>query len=279
VLASTFGDACGEDGGAAAAAGTVKTAKFGRPPTNQPITRPNGMLARTIHCAVRRTMAPSWRRTMCTSPPTAHADLVNQWMADPELVSPNLGFFGRTQLWLSLGILPGLDLPEFLCGARLAYATVTRSMYERDWAFLDPLVSPQMLEAMQFAMNEFGDNARRVEGFEAADAIELSGARLVKAQILKPDEEWERQNASSQRERWRSEPRRCHLDVQFLSHESWKIIDYRLNEAIEPFDGRRREQQSTWRFEGVVYTSDSPDTALDQGAGESEEGWTVHAIV
>eukprot|EP00962_Isochrysis_galbana_P055911 scaffold27723_cov101-Isochrysis_galbana.AAC.1 len=92
----------------------------------------------------------------------APAAVVAAWMGDPTLVSARLSVWRRTELYLALRMLPGLDLPEFLRGARGAYPVVCSLMYARDWEALQPLVSPRCLEAMRGAMDTMGDNAQRV---------------------------------------------------------------------------------------------------------------------
>ena len=166
---------------------------------------------------------------------------INGWMADEHLVLPRsvVGFYIRGEMWLGLKMLPGLDVPEFLEGAKMAYDTVTRGMYARDWDGLRPLVSKRMFEAMKGAMEQYGDDAKRIEGFEADDAIEVTAARLARVRLFNDmDSPWA--------------PRRCHIDVHFSTLESWKIWDYRDNAHVEPFDGQRRVQEYTWRFEGSV---------------------------
>ena len=46
--------------------------------------------------------------------------------------------------------------------------------------------------------------------------------------------------------------KRCHLDVHLVSTERWQMFDFHTNEALPPYDGRERVQESTWRFEGIV---------------------------
>ena len=52
-------------------------------------------------------------------------------------------------------------------------------------------------------------------------------------------------------------------------HESYKIYDFHTNDVVEPFDGRVRPQESTWRFEGRVEP---------EGEGDGP-GWRLLAFV
>lgn len=173
-------------------------------------------------------------------------ELVQSWMDDETLVSPDLGLFRRSEMWMMLRILNGLDLPDFLAGCRQAYPMVTTLMYEREWADLEPLVAPHCLEAMKETMDIFRTEARRVQVDSGSD-IEVQSVQLRRAQVLSEG------------------PRgSCHLDVHFVVNERFTIWDYHTNEAIPPFDGSVRTQRSTWRFEGVV----APPHEGGGGAGE-----------
>ena len=96
------------------------------------------------------------RRALCSgaskSPELADANLVESWLDDSSVVCDQLGFFSRLLLRTTLRTLPGLDLPDFLEGTKIAYPTVTRLMYSRDWTSLEPLVSQKMLDAMKQTM-------------------------------------------------------------------------------------------------------------------------------
>ena len=68
-----------------------------------------------------------------------------------------------------------------------------------------------------------------------------------------------------------------------VSHEKWQLMDYHTNKTVEPYDGRVRVQESTWRFEGVIAPppadgEESSDAAATD-TSRQEEGWTVYAIV
>ena len=173
-------------------------------------------------------------------------------------------------MWTMLKLLPGLDLPDFLMGSRFAYGSVTRLMYTQDWESLEPLVSEQMLKAMQETMEEITGGGRRVIEVETADAITVEKAVLRQVLIMSDDSE--------------SSVRRCHLDVHIVSHEKWQLMDYHTNKTVEPYDGRVRVQESTWRFEGVIAPppadgEESSDAAATDTSRQVELGWTVYAIV
>ena len=181
-------------------------------------------------------------------------------MHDDSLVDAG-GMIGSAKMWVMLRALPGLDLPDFLDGASMAYGTVTRLMYSQDWDALEPLVSPDMMKAMQATMDDMGADGRRVIDIEDEDAIEVKSARLRQVLFMEDPE-------SEALDR-----QRCHLDVHIVSSERWRLMDYHSNQAMEPFDGRVNEQESTWRFEGVV------GAASADGEDLEGSGWTVHAIV
>ena len=160
-------------------------------------------------------------------------------MNDASLVSPQ-GLFGWTKMWLMLRVVgPSFDLPDFLAGSKVAYAAVTRLMYERQWDALRPLVSAPMLTAMQATMEEIANDRRRVVDVDLEDSIEVQSAILRQVFILQ-DQEGVPEGA-----------RRCHLDVRITSRETWKLFDYNENVALEPFDGRARLQESSGSMEGV----------------------------
>ena len=109
-----------------------------------------------LRSALRRARAHTARRLSTGTHVQRMNDnrTINGWMADEHLVLPRsvVGFYIRGEMWLGLKMLPGLDVPEFLEGAKMAYDTVTRGMYARDWDGLRPLVSKRMFEAMNGAM-------------------------------------------------------------------------------------------------------------------------------
>lgn len=194
----------------------------------------------------------------------APEETVKRWLADEQLVDRNLGMFQRISLWAMLRALPGLDLPDFLLGTRHAYGEVTRLMYRRNFAALEPLVAPACLEAMQQTMDEFGAAAHRVVDADLDGAIAVRRAVLCGAEVFKPAPD----DAPDA-------PRRCLLDVRFEVSESFSIHDMRTGEPIAPFDGRERLAQSTWRWEGAV----APPAEDGGEPADAEEGWRVHSLV
>ena len=185
-------------------------------------------------------------------------------MADASIVSDSVSFFGRVKMHFTLRTIPGLDLPDFLRGARMAYPIVTQLMYSRDWVELEPLVSPAMLDAMRETMETEPFDVRQVQGADEEDAIIVTEASLSQVQVLHDDDApWA--------------PRLCHLDVAITSQENWRIFDFRENAALPPFDGQVRTQQSTWRFEGRVRPPLPPEEAHDEESQEAS--WIVHSVV
>ena len=209
-------------------------------------------------------------------------------MDDEQLVDPNLGMWSSFEMWMMMRQLRGFELPEFLDGCRHAYPAVCGLMYTREWDALEPMVSPKCLEAMQAMMEEFGSAARRIQVEDVEEDFQVQSALLTKVMLIDDDE---------------TDGPNCHLDVkvcapppvgkmvdctpldarsrgshritsghprptsQFLVHESYKIFDFHTNSVIEPFDGRKRPQESTWRFEGRVSEDDG------------DAGWKLFALV
>ena len=210
---------------------------------------------------LQRTRLPrcAWPASRFSSQPDsedglAPVELVNAWMEDETLTDATLWPHRRLELWLYLRNLKGLDLPNFLEGTRHAYVVVQRLMYQRDWDELEPLVSEGCLKAMQETMEHMGSVAQRVQ-FEEGDIV-VQSAVLRKARVLKPPETIFLNGC-------------CELDVHFTADESFQIFNYHTNEAMPPFDGGTRSQESTWRFKGVV----SPT----EGAAMTD--WQLLAIV
>lgn len=228
-------------------------------------------------------LAPSSRARPFSSsrPPLVPIETVGRWVNDPSLVDPVAdGFVAASQsiyrrglLALMLRSLPGLDLPDFLEGARHAYGVTTRHMYRKNWDELEPMVAPGCLVAMQEAMEQLtaGDDPSRVVGEDEEGAITVKRAVLHQINIV----DIERTEAASLRLPHRTAsdddfaPVLCHLDVRFEAEESFRIMECQGNNAVEPFDGRVRNQQSIWRFEGSVAPEDD----------EHDQGWRVFALV
>jgi len=212
------------------------------------------LLRQSRPACTRRLRRPFfWRADEDPRWPLIPAETVPEWMEEEaQLVDPNLNPFRRAELYMNLRILHGLNLPDFMTGCAHAYDVVTLGMYSRDWTRLQPLVSKNCLEAMEGAMETFGDAGQRIQAEEAD--FKLLSCRLHKAQVLMPSDDVPRGS--------------CELSVHFLSEETFKIFDFHTNELVPPFDGRARQQESTWVFSGVVSADD-----------EQTRPWQVERIV
>ena len=171
--------------------------------------------------------------------------------------------FRRAELWASLRLLHGFDLPEFIEGARRAYGVASAAMYERDWGYLRPLVHEDCLGAMQGMAEDLAARAQRVQipdvEESSAPAFNVLSAKLRRAQLLQPSSDG-------------VEAGTWHLQVHYRVEERIVIYDYSTNEPIQPFDGAPRLQESTWLFEGVVVTESAEK-------GETERTWILRAFV
>ena len=178
----------------------------------------------------------------------ASQEAVDKWMADGNSVDQQLGVLDRTRLWMSLRLLNGLDLEDFLRGSRHAYHVVSDLTRGCKWQALSPLVQPTCLEAMQ----ELGPNIELLPA-EADESISIVSAVLSDARVLEPSQ------ATGVL------PGTAHLDVRFSALQSVTMHDMQHGErhGVEP-----RLQESTWTFEGVV----SPDAADD---ADAPTGWRV----
>ena len=199
-----------------------------------------------------------WQPPEGQAPKLADNEEVVAWMANDALVDHSAVWgLRRMEMWLALRVLRGLDLEEFLEGSAHAYGVVSRLMYRRQWDKLEPLVSPDCLDAMQFTMEQFGDAGQRIEGIDADDAIRVRSNLLCRAQVMKEAGD---EGLSS------DAPRMAHLDVSFVVDEKFAIYDFNTNEPVGGFDGGTRQQKSTWRFEGAV-------------SAQEEGEWRLHAII
>ena len=165
-------------------------------------------------------------------------DVVQEWFDDGTLIVPSLNIFRRFELYLSLRLIKGLDLREFLAGTAIAYPAVMSLMYAREWEGLRPLTSAGAFEAMRATMEEMAGEGHRVElDGDGADAIDVLSCRLRKAEVLVPDEH--------------TPAGTVHLHVDYEVEERLTIVDCHRDEPIAPFDGRARVQRSTWVYEGI----------------------------
>jgi len=167
---------------------------------------------------------------------------------------------------MSLRLLQGLDLEDFLEGCSHAYRVVMTAMYTRDWETLEHLVSPSCLEAMQASMEQFGDAGQRLEmesseEGDGNDGFKLISCRLRRAQVLKPAEG--------------VPPGACHLSVHFVAEEYFRVFSFHANDYVPPFDGQRRRQESTWVFEGAVSRGEADG---EDGEAPGGAGWVVRTI-
>ena len=168
-------------------------------------------------------------RSRCSQPEEeglVPAELVNWWMADEKLVDASLWPHRRLEMWLQLRTLNGIDLPSFLQGSAHAYVVVQTLMYEREWEALEPLVSPNCLQAMQETMEHMGSVAQRVQ-LDEGDIVVRSNV-LRKVMVLQPGERIPQGDGTEVHV-----PRgACQLDVHFRADESFRI--FVRSRALEP---------------------------------------------
>ena len=168
---------------------------------------------------------------------------VNRWMSDARTVDPDLGLFDRTQLWMNLRLLHGLDLDEFLHGSRHAYCVVSELMRNCQWDALEPLLQKPCLEAMQ-------ELAPKIEQLpkDTNNSVKLTSAVLTNARLLEPcDAEGIVQGTA-------------HLNVRFNALQGVTLHD--LQSGAVPLT-EPRLQESTWTFEGVVRADDGDEERVD----------------
>lgn len=245
-----------------------------------------------------------WRGSGLPAPATARlapVSKVNQWMADESLVDPQLGLWGRTQLWCALRVLAGLDVEDFLQGARVAHTVVLARMYQRDFEPLEPVVSPRVLDALKSTMETIGAEGRRIEWEDGC--VRVLSCRLRSAEVLKsPDDARMCRRGEGSKLETDSETDSetdaettlsCHLHVHIVTEESWRMVDYSgsaRGEVIPAFDGTPRRQSSTWVFAGSIKVERPHEHEEKQkvhilenrkSAEETEHDpqWTVHSIV
>ena len=193
------------------------------------------MLLRRLGCRVHRSnltaRAPllSRARSRCSQPDEdglVPAELVNSWMYDEKLVDASLWPHRRLEMWLQLRTLNGIDLPSFLQGSAHAYVVVQTLMYERAWEALEPLVSPNCLQAMQETMEHMGSVAQRVQLDEGNIVVRSNVLRKV--MVLQPGESVAQGDGTEVHV-----PRgSCQLDVHFRADESFRI--FVRERALEP---------------------------------------------
>lgn len=160
-------------------------------------------------------------------------------------------------MYTMLHLLPGFCLPDFLEGTRVAYESVMRLMYARDWEALKPLVAPECLSGLTETMDGIAGDTRRILNADAADAIEIQSATLNRVCLL--------EHGGSLK---LDVPRQVHLDVRFVTTERWLLHDYRENTQIKPYDGTPFRQEAIMRWDGEV--------AKDPH--ESTRPWRLHGL-
>ena len=104
----------------------------------------HGLLTRELLKAHER----GWPKPL---PKLNSLEAVEQWMYCPHTIDQSLHtrIFDRTRVWMSLRLLHGLDLDEFLSGTRHAYHVVQDLLRDGEWDALEPLLQPDCLEAVE----------------------------------------------------------------------------------------------------------------------------------
>ena len=228
-------------------------------------------------------------------------DVATAWLDDAGLVDPDLGVLKRSELWLNLRMCNGLDLPAFLDGAKAVYPIVSGAMLASDWRALGPLVVPQCLEAMREAMEDIENQEQRIVlSRDRTDDFAVESAVLTRVSVME-DAGADATGTSTSLDSPHvpcARTRTVHLHVKFSATETYKIEDCFSNQAMPPFDGSPRHQESTWVFEGDLRAPllPAPVVSADQGADQShalrdvteeeagehdahDEGWRVVAFV
>ena len=184
-------------------------------------------------------------------PPPVLAPLedVNRWMSDPRSVDQDIGVFDRTQIWMNLRLLHGLDLDEFLVGSRHAYHVVSELMHGGKWDAVAPLVGPECLEAMR----ELAPQIDELPSEALDDEIKIVSAVLRDARVLEPCKTKKIAKGTA------------HLDVRFSALQGITLHDLQNGHTrMAP-----RLQESTWTFEGVV-RGDGEEGGMAASATEEE---------
>ena len=159
-------------------------------------------------------------------------DEVNGWMADARLIDQRIGVFERTNLWMSLRLLHGLDLPDFLQGSRHAYHVVHNLVRDCEWDALEPMVQPKCLEALE----GFHPNIKALPQ-DTDNDISILSAVVSSARLLEPCTYTPIPEGTA------------HLEVKFAALQGVTLYDLQTGATplVDP-----RLQQSTWTFEGTV---------------------------
>ena len=203
----------------------------------------------------------------------APAEEVNKWMDDTFLVDQSLGYVDRTSLWMSLRLLRGLEVPDFLLGSRHAYQVVQQLAAGRQWDDLEHLLHPAALASLQDSVDGRRAPCAAAVQMAAPDNISIRAAVLSRAEVLEPAEG--------------SGTGTCHLFVRFEALQGFTMHDLLHGEGSAFADEPPRLQESTWTFEGRM----SDDAAEEQwrvrdiqwrvwevkpAEGEDWPGWPSH---
>lgn len=179
-------------------------------------------------------------------------------MDSPSLVDHQLGVFERTHTWMSLRLLHGFDLEDFLTGSRHAYLVTSELLQAGEWDKLGELVHPEVLQAMEETFAEGGHPY--VHGpFGAPDGhINILSAVLAGARTSGEDADV------------------AHLEVKFRALQGVTLHDLQFGDALHELP---RLQESTWCFEGVRFrASSSEGSAADEGGAAEAEGAAAEDI-
>ena len=197
-------------------------------------------LARTV---TRRDLV---RRFGFTPQKLASLDKVNRWMDTPSLVDQQIDLYERTHTWMSLRLLSGFDLEEFLRGSRHAYLVTSDLLQAGKWDDLSDLVNPVVLESME---ETFAANGHPY--LHGPDGnINILSAVLSSARTSGED------------------ANTAHMQVSFRALQGVTLHDLQFGDILAEVP---RLQESTWSFEAVVPTDDEL-AAAEAAAGGSGGG-------
>lgn len=174
---------------------------------------------------------------------------VNHWMESPSIVNPHLDLMERTHTWMSLRLLRGLDLEEFLTGSRHAYVVCSELLQNGEWDALGELVQHDCLSSME---QTFAAPSTPYPYATGGD-INILSAVLSSARTSGDNAD------------------RAHLDVSFVAMQGVTLHDLQFGDAPLQLP---RMQESTWSFEATVCAEDLPA----REDGDAEIDWRVTNI-
>jgi len=171
----------------------------------------------------------------------ASLNKVNRWMDSPWLVDPQQPVFERTHTWMSLRLLHGFDLPEFLVGSRHAYLVTSELLQAARWEELRELVHPDVLESMEETFEVAGHPyvCGPTDGNGDGD-INILSAVLSSARTSGDDADV------------------AHMDVKFRTLQGVTLHDLQHGDELHEVP---RLQESTWTFEGVRFPPPDGDAS------------------